>query len=148
MEEVQIENQDGDRDPLLILGKIEDMMLYAYPVLNAYPKYERFVLAADIKRCMDQAMERTIEANKKYYKKTTLQELDVEIDKLRKYVRLSYRLKYIDFKKYKQSNAGVGYSNGNWTNRGNVNSNVGWRSALPPYARYRSAHGRPGSAGG
>lgn len=77
MEEVQIENQDGDRDPLLILGKIEDMMLYAYPVLNAYPKYERFVLAADIKRCMDQAMERTIEANKKYYKKTTLQELDV-----------------------------------------------------------------------
>ena len=102
MEEVQIENQDGDRDPLLIVGKIEDMMLYAYPVLNAYPKYERFVLAADIKRCMDQAMERTIEANKKYYKKTTLQELDVEIDKLRKYVRLSYRLKYIDFKKYKQ----------------------------------------------
>lgn len=102
MEEVQIENQDGDRDPLLILGKIEDMMLYAYPVLNAYPKYERFVLAADIKRCMDQAMERIIEANKKYYKKTTLQELDVEIDKLRKYVRLSYRLKYIDFKKYKQ----------------------------------------------
>lgn len=102
MEEVQIENQDGDRDPLLILGKIEDMMLYAYPVLNAYPKYERFVLAADIKRCMDQVMERTIEANKKYYKKTTLQELDVEIDKLRKYVRLSYRLKYIDFKKYKQ----------------------------------------------
>ena len=102
MEEVQIENRDGDRDPLLILGKIEDMMLYAYPVLNAYPKYERFVLAADIKRCMDQAMERTIESNKKYYKKTTLQELDVEIDKLRKYVRLSYRLKYIDFKKYKQ----------------------------------------------
>ena len=100
MEEVQIEDRDGDRDPLLILGKIEDMMLYAYPVLNAYPKYERFVLAADIKRCMDQAMERTIEANKKYYKKTTLQELDVEIDKIRKYIRLSYRLKYIDFKKY------------------------------------------------
>ena len=101
MEEVQVEKQDGDKDPLLILGEIEDMMLYAYPVLNAYPKYERFVLAADIKRCMDQAMERTIEANKKYYKKTTLQELDVEIDKLRKYIRLSYKLKYIDYKKYK-----------------------------------------------
>ena len=102
MEEVQLENQDGDRDPLLILGKIEDMMLYAYPVLNAYPKYERFVLAADIKRCMDEAMERAIVANYLYYNMSTLQELDVEIDKLRKYVRLSYRLKYIDFKKYKQ----------------------------------------------
>lgn len=41
------------------------------------------------------------------------------------------------------TNAGVGYSNGNWTNRGNVNVNIGWRSALPPYARYRSAHGTP-----
>lgn len=101
MEEVEIEKQDGDKDPLLTLGKIEDMMLYAYPVLNAFPKYERFTLAVDIKRCMDKMMERTIEANKKYYKKTTLQELDVEIDKLRKYIRLSYRLKYIDYKKYK-----------------------------------------------
>ena len=44
--------------------------------------------------------------------------------------------------------AGVGYSSGNWTNRGAVSVNIGWRSALPPYARYRSAHGRPGSAGG
>lgn len=37
------------------------------------------------------------------------------------------------------TNAGVGYSNGNWTNRGNVNVNIGFRSALPPYARSRSA---------
>ena len=77
-------------------------MLYAYPVLNAYPKYERFVLAADIKRCMDQAMERTIEANKKYYKKTTLQELDVEVEKLKAYVRLSYNLGFLPPKKYEQ----------------------------------------------
>ena len=41
------------------------------------------------------------------------------------------------------TNAGVGYSNGNWTNRGNVNVNIGWRSALPPYARYRSAPRTP-----
>ena len=54
MEEVQVEKQDGDKDPLLILGKIEDMMLYAYPVLNAYPKYERFVLAADLQRGIEE----------------------------------------------------------------------------------------------
>lgn len=100
VQEVEIEKEEGEKTPLLILEKIMDMMFYAYPVLNAFPRYERFTLAADIKRCMDQAMERTIEANKKYYKKNTLQELDVEIDKLRKYIRLSYRLKYIDFKKY------------------------------------------------
>lgn len=101
MQEIEIEKPEGESEPLRILNKIIDLMVYAYPVLNAYPRYERFTLAADMKRCMDQMMERTIEANKKYYKKTTLQELDVEVDKLRKYIRLSYRLQYIDYKKYK-----------------------------------------------
>ena len=27
------------------------------------------------------------------------------------------------------TNAGVGYSNGDWTNRGSVDVSVGWRSA-------------------
>ena len=77
-----------------------DMIEYAEPVLNQYPKYERYGRVLDIKRCMDTMMERAIEANKKYYKKTTLQELDVAIEKLRNYIRLSYRLKFINYKKY------------------------------------------------
>lgn len=40
-------------------------------------------------------LERIIEANKKYYKKTTLQELDVEVEKLKAYVRLSYNLGFL-----------------------------------------------------
>ena len=83
------------------LLKIIDMIEYAEPVLLSFPKYVRFTRVADITKCMDAMMERTIEANKKYYKKTTLQELDVEIEKLRKYVYLSYKLKYINVKKYR-----------------------------------------------
>ena len=45
-------------------------------------------------------MERIIEANKKYYKKTTLQELDVEVEKLKAYIRLSYKLGFLPPKKY------------------------------------------------
>ena len=89
-------------EELKILQKTFDMMNYAYPALAQYPKGEKFDLVVDIKRCMDVMLERIIEANKKYYKKTTLQELDVEVEKLKAYVRLSYNLGFLPPKKYEQ----------------------------------------------
>lgn len=76
--------------------KITDMMLYAYPVLQNFPKSEKFALVADIKRIMDTLLERCIEAEKKYTKKTTLQEMDVCVAKLKVYIRLSHNLRYIN----------------------------------------------------
>lgn len=76
------------------------MIKYGYQALSQYPKAEKFALAADMKHCMHIILERCIEANKKYYKKTTLQELDVELMKLRAYLRLSQELGYLPFKKY------------------------------------------------
>ena len=61
-------------EDLKLQQKIYDMMLYAWPVLAQFPKSEKFTLVADIKRNMDVLMERCIEAKKKYYKKTTLQD--------------------------------------------------------------------------
>lgn len=58
-------------EELKILQKTFDMMNYAYPALAQYPKGEKFALVVDIKRRMDVMLERIIEANKKYYKKTT-----------------------------------------------------------------------------
>ena len=89
-------------EELKILQKTFDMMNYAYPALAQYPKGEKFALVVDIKRGMDVMLERIIEANKKYYKKTTLQELDVEVEKLKAYVRLSYNLGFLPPKKYEQ----------------------------------------------
>lgn len=85
---------------LQILQKIFDMIEYAYPALAQYPKSEKFALVTDMKRVMDEMLELTIEAQKKYYKKTTLQELDVCIAKLRAYIRLSFNLHYLPPKKY------------------------------------------------
>lgn len=87
-------------EELKIMQKTFDMMAYAYKALMQFPKGEKFALATDIKRCMDTIMERIIEANKKYYKKTTLQELDVEVEKLKAYIRLSYNLGFLPPKKY------------------------------------------------
>lgn len=87
-------------EELKILQKIFDMMEYAYLALAQYPKSEKFALATDIKRSMDRLLERCIEAQKKYYKKNTLQDMDVEIMKLRAYIRLSHKLGFLPMKKY------------------------------------------------
>ena len=92
--------EDDDEEELLIVKKITDMMEYAYLALAQFPRSEAIV--ADVKRCMDRLLERAIEANKKYFKKNTLQDMDVELAKLKKYIRLTYRLKFLPFNKYKK----------------------------------------------
>jgi four helix bundle protein len=87
-------------ESLKILQKVFDMIKYGYGALAQFPKSEKFALAADIKHCLDIILERVIEASKKYYKKTTLQELDVEVAKLKAYLRLSQSLGFLPFKKY------------------------------------------------
>lgn len=87
-------------EDLKILQKVFDMIKYGYGALAQFPKSEKFALAADIKRCLDLILERVIEASKKYYKKTTLQELDVEVTKLKVYLRLSLELCFLPPKKY------------------------------------------------
>ncbi|MDR2531748.1 MAG: diversity-generating retroelement protein Avd [Oscillospiraceae bacterium] len=85
---------------LTILTKLHDMAKYAYPALAQFPKSEKFAMVVDIKRCMNAVLERAIEASKKYHKKTTLQEMDVELMKLRHYLRLAHELGFLPPKKY------------------------------------------------
>lgn len=104
-------------EELLIEKKFVDMMLEAYKSLAQFPKSEKFALVTDIKRSMDTALRKITEANKKYYKKTTLQELDVEVALLKKYVTLSYKLGFLPEKKYikwTESLVEIGRMTGGW----------------------------------
>ncbi len=104
-------------EDLKILEKAFEMIEYGYQVLQQFPKSEKFALAVDIKRCMHIILERIIEAQKKYYKKTTLQELDVELMKLRAHVRLAHNLGFIPTKKYEvwsAKNVELGKMVGGW----------------------------------
>lgn len=87
-------------EELTIERKTMEMIKYAYQALAQFPKSEKYALCADIKRCMDQILELIIAAKKKYFKKSTLQDLDIEVDKLRKYIRLSNELKFLAPHKY------------------------------------------------
>ena len=94
-------NDQDDKQDFMLLQKILDMMEYGYIALRQFPKSEKYALATDIKHCMDLVLGHVIEAQKRYYKKTTLQEMDVELAKLRIYIRLSYQLRFIPMEKYK-----------------------------------------------
>ncbi|GHU95807.1 hypothetical protein FACS1894208_09310 [Clostridia bacterium] len=85
---------------LSILTKTEDMAEYAYKALAQFPKSEKFALVVEIKNCINAIIGLEITAKKKYYKKTTLQDLDVELAKLRYFVRLSMKLGFLPIKKY------------------------------------------------
>lgn len=82
------------------LQKIEDMLEYAYPALAQFPKAEKFSLAQDIRNSMNTLVKLTVAEEKKYTKKTTLENMDIELATLKIYVRLAMRLKFISFHKY------------------------------------------------
>ena len=112
-------------EELKIEQKLFDMMKYGYGALAQFPKSEKFALATDIKKCMDVMLERCIEAKKKYYKKSTLQEFDVENEKLKTYLRLSHELGFLPPKKYSVWSAmslEIGKMLGGWLKSVNASS--------------------------
>ena len=83
-----------------ILQKVQDLMAYSYPILNQFPKAERFSFAQDIRHCLNTLLELTITEEKKYTKKTTIENMDIENEKLKVYIRVAHELKYIDHHRY------------------------------------------------
>lgn len=102
---------------LKILQKSYDMIKYGYSALRQFPKSERFTLAANIKQSMYTIIHLIIRANKRFHKKTTLQDIDIEIENLRYLTRLAMELGFLPFKKYeywsKQINE-IGRMLGGW----------------------------------
>jgi hypothetical protein len=102
---------------LLIRQKCEAMIAYGYVALRQFPAFERHVLAAEIRLSMLGLLRLIVVCNKRYHKKTTLQELDAELDLLRCQVRLAKALGYLDFKKYEtwaKHNDEIGRMVGGW----------------------------------
>ena len=87
-------------EELIIYQKTYDMLKYGYICLREFPKSEKYALANDIKIIMDQLLHLIIQANKRYYKKNTLQNMDIELASLKTYIRLAKDLEFLSFKKY------------------------------------------------
>lgn len=85
---------------LIIEDKCREMLLYGYQALKQFPKHEKHVLGAEIRLSMLQLQRLVITAFKRYHKKTTLTDLDIELAILKRRVRLAKDLRYLDIKKY------------------------------------------------
>lgn len=70
-------------DELIIQTKTRDMMKYGFICLRQFPKNERFILCADIRRSMYSMLRLTVVASKRYHKKTTIQDLDIELSDIK-----------------------------------------------------------------
>lgn len=93
------------------------MIEYGHVAIRQFPKMERHVLGAEIRGTMWGVLRLIVVCNKRYHKKTTLQELDAEIDLLRSQVRMAKNIGYLDFKKYEhwaRLNDEIGRMVGGW----------------------------------
>lgn len=88
------------KEEFKVLQKVQDLMTYSYPILTQFPKAEKFSFAQDIRHCINTLLELTITEEKKYTKKTTLENMDIENEKLKIYIRMAYEMKYIDKHRY------------------------------------------------
>ena len=103
----EAKNVGRDTTSFILKEKIADMMKYGKQAVANFPRRERQT-ADEIRRSMLTMYRLSIMVEKKYYKKTTLQELDIELDVLRHLIRLAQDRDYygrnvappLPFKKY------------------------------------------------
>ena len=103
----EAKNSGRDTTSFILKEKIADMMKYGKQAVANFPRRERQT-ADEIRRSMLTMYRLSIMVEKKYYKKTTLQELYIELDVLRHLIRLAQDRDYygrnvappLPFKKY------------------------------------------------
>jgi len=89
------------RNPYMaLMGKLEELANYGHICLLQFPKIEKFLLCAEIRTTMATIIRGVVTSWKKYHKKTTLTETDIEVEMLRVLVRRALDLKYINIHRY------------------------------------------------
>jgi hypothetical protein len=78
----------GSYEPFRLKEKIGEMMKYGRPLTKNFSRKDRD-LADDMRVSMLKMYHLAVELEKKYYRKTTAQELDVELEWLRNLVRMA-----------------------------------------------------------
>ncbi len=88
------------KENLILHQKVYEFLLYMYPVINLYPKYEKFTLQTRTKNCMFDLLDSIEKANKSTTKKSAVYDVDLHLSKLRTLIRLAKDLHYFNLKKY------------------------------------------------
>lgn len=90
-------------EEISIIRLHQDLIMYVYNLLIKYPPLEGGYLAGDIRRILNEVLEELIKAKRTFGKKDKLKHLnqaDIKLESLLVFVRISYKVKYINKKNY------------------------------------------------
>jgi hypothetical protein len=87
-------------DDLIIYQKTYDFLLWLYPVVNKFPKAQRFVLGQRIENKTLDLIHSIIFSNAERDKSALLKKASVELDELRTLIRLAKDLRFVNVKQY------------------------------------------------
>lgn len=87
--------KDGETE---LNRKFMEFMKLLNIYLNHFPKHEKFALSNRIRNTAYELYDLITEGQKKYFKKTTLADLDVTHEKLRMQLYLAYEMGYFRYK--------------------------------------------------
>lgn len=85
---------------LKVFQKTYDLLLYMYPILQKYPKSERFSLRQRMENSLLCVLKDLIAAHYLREKREPLEHANLELEKLRIFLRLSYDLKFLDLRRF------------------------------------------------
>jgi len=71
--------------------------------VNHFPAHEKYALSNQIRKTAYELYDLITEGQKRYFKKTTLTNLDITHEKLRMQIYLAYEIGYFNFKDGRQS---------------------------------------------
>jgi four helix bundle protein len=100
-----------------IFARTYDLVKWLIPLTITFPRHQRFVLATAIQQAALGLQERLIEAVRLPHTTDILRRADVELDKLRFYLRLSHDLGYISLSQQRHAGqmvADIGRMLGSW----------------------------------
>ena len=85
---------------LVIFQKVYDLILWMYPLINKFPKKQRFVLGQQLENALLDILKSIIQANQERNKLEILKQVSIDLDKFRILFRLAKDLRFMSIKQY------------------------------------------------
>ena len=85
---------------LIIFQKVYDLILWMYPLINKFPKKQRFVLGQQLENTLLDILKGIIQANQERDRLEILKQVSIDLDKFRILFRLAKDLRFMSIKQY------------------------------------------------
>ena len=85
---------------LILWQKMEDFVNWYFPIIDRYPKHEKFSLCSQIKNLCYDILKTIVKTNKSRDRRVGWYEIDISLEMLRWFLRHSYVRKYLSHQSY------------------------------------------------